>query len=73
MGEIMDMRLQHHLAQEFYRQQMLQRIPGNEFGFCFLLKQLCLVCSEHHFWRREIYLHGTKPKTNKQKYPQGFD
>lgn len=24
----MDMRLQHHLAQEFYRQQMLQRIPG---------------------------------------------
>jgi hypothetical protein len=29
MSEIMDIRLQHHLAQEFYRQQMLQRIPGN--------------------------------------------
>lgn len=26
----MDIRLQHHLAQEFYRQQMLQRIPGNQ-------------------------------------------
>lgn len=25
----MDIRLHHHLAQEFYRQQMLQRIPGN--------------------------------------------
>lgn len=31
MSEIMDIRLQHHLAQEFYRQQMLQRIPGNYF------------------------------------------
>jgi hypothetical protein len=30
MNEIMDIRLQHHLAQEFYRQQMLQRIPGNQ-------------------------------------------
>jgi hypothetical protein len=29
MSEIMDIRLHHHLAQEFYRQQMLQRIPGN--------------------------------------------
>lgn len=29
MNEIMDIRLQQHLAQEFYRQQMLQRIPGN--------------------------------------------
>lgn len=29
MSEIMDIRFQHHLAQEFYRQQMLQRIPGN--------------------------------------------
>lgn len=29
----MDMRLQHHLAQEFYRQQMLQRIPGNYLPF----------------------------------------
>lgn len=28
MSELMDIRLQHHLAQEFYRQQMLQRIPG---------------------------------------------
>lgn len=30
MNEIMDIRLQQHLAQEFYRQQMLQRIPGNQ-------------------------------------------
>lgn len=30
MSEIMDIRLQHHLAQEFYRQQMLQRIPGTK-------------------------------------------
>lgn len=29
MSEIMDIRLQHHLAQEYYRQQMFQRIPGN--------------------------------------------
>lgn len=29
MNEIMDIRLHQHLAQEFYRQQMLQRIPGN--------------------------------------------
>lgn len=29
MNEMMDMRVQHHLAQEFYRQQILQRIPGN--------------------------------------------
>lgn len=27
----MDIRLQHHLAQEFYRQQMMQRIPGRSF------------------------------------------
>ncbi|CAO1299040.1 unnamed protein product [Diamesa tonsa] len=27
MSEIMDIRLQHHLAQEYYRQQMFQRIP----------------------------------------------
>lgn len=32
MSEIMDIRLQHHLAQEFYRQQMLQRIPGKFFN-----------------------------------------
>lgn len=43
MGEIMDIRLHHHLAQEFYRQQMLQRIPGNHwvwFFWEFSLKQL---------------------------------
>lgn len=30
MSEIMDFRIQQHLAQEFYRQQMLQRIPGKK-------------------------------------------
>ncbi|KAG5678227.1 hypothetical protein PVAND_007919 [Polypedilum vanderplanki] len=27
MNDIMDIRVHQHLAQEFYRQQMLQRIP----------------------------------------------
>lgn len=28
MTELMDIRLQHHIANEIYRQQMLQRLPG---------------------------------------------
>lgn len=28
MSELMDMRMQQHLAQEYYRQHMFQRISG---------------------------------------------
>lgn len=28
MSEIMDIRIHHQLAQEYYRQQMFQRLPG---------------------------------------------
>lgn len=28
MNDLVDLRLQHHIAQEIYRQQMLQRLPG---------------------------------------------
>jgi hypothetical protein len=45
MSEIMDIRLQHHLAQEFYRQQMLQRIPGNSSS---LKKILNIIDGTHH-------------------------
>lgn len=32
MNDLVDLRLHHHIAQEIYRQQMLQRLPGT---FCF--------------------------------------
>lgn len=28
MNDLVDLRLHHHIAQEIYRQQMLQRLPG---------------------------------------------
>lgn len=28
MQELVDLRMQHHIAQEIYRQQIMQRIPG---------------------------------------------
>lgn len=37
MNDIMDIRLQQHLAQELYRQQMMQRIPGNQSIEIYLL------------------------------------
>ena len=46
MSEIMDIRMQHHLAQEFYRQQMLQRIPGNSSSF--LEKKGIIIDGTHH-------------------------
>lgn len=33
MTELMDIRIQQHIANEIYRQQMLQRLPGNFFFF----------------------------------------
>jgi hypothetical protein len=57
MNEIMDIRLQQHLAQEFYRQQMLQRIPGNQSIVQFhpkmkkclpKISEKLIIC----FWRR---------------------
>lgn len=54
----MDIRLQHHLAQEFYRQQMLQRIPGNYFRPTNVLRSFKIPKTQKylfkvHFWRRE--------------------
>lgn len=34
MNDLVDLRLHHHIAQEIYRQQMLQRLPGM-FHFIF--------------------------------------
>lgn len=28
MNELVDLRMQQHIAQEIYRQQIMQRIPG---------------------------------------------
>lgn len=47
MSEIMDFRIQQHLAQEFYRQQMLQRIPGKKNSHNYFTK------TNIFFWRRE--------------------
>jgi hypothetical protein len=47
MSEIMDIRMQHHLAQEFYRQQMLQRIPGNSSSFPKNPKKI-IIDETHH-------------------------
>lgn len=32
MNELVDLRMQQHIAHEIYRQQIMQRIPG-EWGF----------------------------------------
>lgn len=47
MNDLVDLRLHHHIAQEIYRQQMLQRLPGQTI-FHFIL-----VCPTHIFnWDR---------------------
>lgn len=33
MNDLMDLRLHHHITQEIYRQQMLQRLPGKILTF----------------------------------------
>lgn len=58
MSEIMDIRLRHHLAQEFYRQQMLQRIPGNSSSLRYWWNSSSRSCSRDHFLGR------VKGKTN---------
>lgn len=65
MSEIMDIRLHHHLAQEFYRQQMLQRIPGN--SSCSNAKHPLMDA----FF--VILIEGKKSKTNKINFRKFID
>lgn len=51
MNELVDLRLHHHIAQEIYRQQMLQRLPGNKIDI------LIYFCKNNtKFCRRPAYI-----------------
>lgn len=51
----MDIRLHHHLAQEFYRQQMLQRIPGNSSSLGLTIKLIHLFLRFFFMPAREVH------------------
>lgn len=40
MNELVDLRMQQHIAHEIYRQQIMQRIPGKYDNFYFKDKNL---------------------------------
>lgn len=45
MNDLVDLRLHHHIAQEIYRQQMLQRLPGMLSFIFWLIKRILMnIC-----------------------------